>query len=309
MVTYVMLWFRVLNHNMWFRTRASVVHYLCNDLLSLSINYKSILFADDTVISFKEGDITELVTVVNYELDKFKTWTIANRLTVNKDKTVFNIISNININRQDIIIVFDNEVLNYVSNVKYLGVFLDDRLKFKEHIRYVGSKVSKAVGILNRLKSQLPFFTMRTLYHTLVHPYFNYCNLIWGGTYRSHLHPLIIIQKRIIRIIFNRPYLDHTNPLFFDGKILKIEDLYKYNLGKFMFLNQNDPIYQNNNAYDLRSQDLLVPQFERLTTTQHSVHFQGPHLWNQLPIELGNSNSLNIFVRYLKEYFLNEYQV
>ena len=70
------------------------------------------LFADDTAMGFKGGDITELVNVANYELNKFKIWTIANRLTVNKDNTVFNIVSNIDIDRRYLIIRFNNEVLN-----------------------------------------------------------------------------------------------------------------------------------------------------------------------------------------------------
>ena len=278
-----------------------------NDLLSLSNEYSSILFADDTVMSFRGDNIVELITVCNNELEKFRDWTVANRLTVNKDKTVFNIVSNIHFNSELVLIYFDDHMLSCVKNVKYLGIIIDDSLKFKDHIEYISGKVSKAVGILNKLKTHLPFFALKTLYYTLVHPYLNYCNLVWGGTYPTHLNHLKVLQKRILRIIFQRPYFEHTNPLFFESEILKINDLFKYNLSKFMFLNQNNPIFQRNSQYITRNPNLLTPQFQRLTITQHSINFQGPHLWNQLPVNIQNSNSLNIFQKNVKKIYLNSY--
>ena len=278
-----------------------------NDLLNLSNEYSTILFADDTVMSFKGDNISDLITVCNNEIDKFRIWTIANRLTVNKDKTVFNIISNINFDRDAVSIYFDNQMLACVSNLKYLGVIFDDSLKFEDHIGYISNKISKAVGILNKLKTHLPFSALKTLYYSLVHPYLNYCNLVWGGTYPTHLNHLLILQKRILRIIFQRPYLEHTNPLFLESKILKINDLYKYNLSKFMFLNRNNPLFQNISSYSTRNQNLLIPQFQRLTLTQHSINFQGPHFWNQLPLNIRNSNSLSIFQKNVKNLYLETY--
>ena len=279
-----------------------------NDLSNLSDEYTSILFADDTVMSFKGNNIANLISVCNNEMENFKNWTLANRLTVNKDKTVFNIVSNINFDREIVLIYYDDQILSCVTNIKYLGIIIDDSLKFKDHIGFISNKISKAVGILNKLKTHLPFFALKTLYYTLVHPYLNYCNLVWGGTYPTHLNHLIVMQKRILRIIFQRSYLDHTNPLFFESGILKINDLYKYNLSKFMFLNQNNPIFQNNSNYNTRNQNSLIPQFQRLTNTQHSVNFQGPHFWNQLPPYIRNSNSLSIFQKNVKKFYLTSYE-
>ena len=278
-----------------------------NDLLNMSNQYLSILFADDTVLSFKGKDMLHLVNICNYELEKFKTWTIANRLTVNKSKTVYNVVSNIDLDLNNVHIYFDLELLNHAPTVRYLGVFLDESLKFKDHIEYVVGKISKAVGILYKLKSSLPNFALKALYYSLVHPYMNYCNLIWGGTFPTHLYPLIILQKRIMRIIFNRPYLEHTKPLFLEARILQIGDLYKYNLSKFMYLNQDNPIYQNRNVYISRQSNLLVPQFQRLSTTQHSINFQGPHLWNQIPDPVKNSDTLAAFMIQSKNHLLNGY--
>ena len=98
----------------------------------------------------------------------------------------------------------------------YLGVLIDEQLNFKSHIDYVCGKVAKSVGVLYRLKNYVPLQTLKSLYYAFIgFPYLNYCNIIWGGTYSSHLQPLIVLQKKVIRIICNKPFNSHTNSLFF----------------------------------------------------------------------------------------------
>ena len=279
-----------------------------NDLLNMSNDHLKILFADDTVLSFKGKNFLDLISVCNAQLELFKCWTLANRLTVNKEKTVFNIISNYNLSQESVNIYFDGQLLSRDPKVKYLGVIFDESLKFNYHIEYIASKISKAVGILYRSKTSLPLGALKTLYYSLVHPYLNYCNLTWGGTFPSHLQPLILLQKRIIRIISDRPFREHTSPLFLENEILKVDDIYRFNLSKYMYKNQDNQIYHNVPTYNLRNRNHLVPHFERLTTTQHSIHYQGPHLWNQLPDVLKSSNSFGLFKKNSKLYFLNSYR-
>ena len=54
-----------------------------------------------------------------------------------------------------------------------------------------------------------------------------------------HLQPLFLMQKRIIRILVNAPFLAHTDPLFFSCNILKLNDIFTYSLCIFMFKNLN----------------------------------------------------------------------
>ena len=56
-----------------------------------------------------------------------------------------------------------------------------------------------------------------------------------GPTYRSHLKQVSILQKKAIRCINKLYYNAHTEPLFIRNKILKLDDLYTFELSKFMF--------------------------------------------------------------------------
>ena len=64
------------------------------------------------------------------------------------------------------------------------------------------------------------------LIYSLAYSYFQYCILEWGSTYLTQLRRLILLQKRIVRIISKKAFDAHTNPLFKNLMILKLEDIY-----------------------------------------------------------------------------------
>ena len=64
------------------------------------------------------------------------------------------------------------------------------------------------------------------LIYSLAYSYFQYCILEWGSTYLTQLRRLILLQKRIVRIISKKGFDAHTNPLFKNLMILKLEDIY-----------------------------------------------------------------------------------
>ena len=59
--------------------------------------------------------------------------------------------------------------------------------------------------------------------------------LVWGSTYPTHLRRLVLLQNRIVRVIKKKGFDAHTEPLFKNLMILKLEDIYSLHLGKFMF--------------------------------------------------------------------------
>jgi len=94
---------------------------------------------------------------------------------------------------------------------------------------------------LNHAKSvQIKIFkTLRTLYFSLVYPYFFCCNLVWASTYRTNFIRLEILQKRVIRTIAKAPWDTHTDPIFKNLGILKFHDIYLIQQGLFMCSYQN----------------------------------------------------------------------
>ncbi len=95
---------------------------------------------------------------------------------------------------------------------------------------YVCSKLARCIGILSKAKQVFPRLAMVYLYYTLAYPYLMYCNEVWGCVQESKLLKLNIIQKQMIKIICNVPYLEHTNNLFQELGVLKGTDINQYSL-------------------------------------------------------------------------------
>lgn len=281
-----------------------------NEIPNISVNFHPVLFADDTTLTFTARNILDLTSLCNSELVIFLDWASANKLTVNASKTTFNIVSNIfnSAVHPTPPVYLNNSEIQLEQSIKYLGVFLDSRLKFIDHIDFTSRKLSKTAGILNRLKNIVPVSILKNLYYALAFPYLKYCNLIWGGTCPSHLQPLFLIQKKIIRIINKKSYLHPTSELFYNSCILKLEDIHKFELAVFMYKNHGLPIFhRNRHNYFTRNFESPSPLFQRLSLTQQSIFYRGPIVWNDLPVVVRSSPSLPSFKQNLKKHFLSFY--
>ena len=278
-----------------------------NELPKVSKYFKTILFADDTTFSVQANSIQSLFATSNIELGKFYNWSCANRLSINTEKTYFNIISNRRIPQILPSLILNNRELTRLNIITFLGVKIDEKLKFTAHISHICSKVSRSIGVLNNLKTILPKQVLRTLYYAFIYPYFSYCNIIWASTFHTHLKPIVSLQKKAIRIVNNSNFLAHTLELFYYSKILKIEDIHNYIIGAYMFKNHDFPIFSINHSYNTRHRNDLVPLFQRLVQTQNSIHFAGPIIWNDIPTEIKSLDELHMFKTKLKNHLLDKY--
>ena len=116
-----------------------------------------------------------------------------------------------------------------------------------------------------------------------------------------------MLQKRLIRIIHRKPFLEHTNPLFFYSKILKIQDVYKLNTGLYMYDNSDSDLFTRTHSYHTRNRNVLLPIHARLSITQNSINVAGPSLWNAIPEHIRASLSRNSFKFQYKNYLLSQY--
>ena len=156
-----------------------------------------ILFADDTNVFMSHKDLNYLS-----DTDKLSIWFKVNKLSLNLKKTKFMVFKP----RQkrsicNIQISIDNQNIVEVKETNFLGVILDENLNWKSEISHVASKVVKSIGIISRCSFFLPKTSLRTLYYSLIYPYFYYCNIVWASTYKINLRHLLILKKPIIRII------------------------------------------------------------------------------------------------------------
>ena len=277
------------------------------DLPNISNRFSSILFADDLTMSFRCNE-TNAELLCNSELSKFLDWTTANKLSVNIDKTYCIAHTYRNINTNNLNISINDINLQFHENGLFLGVIIDNKMKFDKHIDKVCEKLSKAIGIIYKLSNDgAPKSVLNQLYYSLAYPYINYNVCSYAGTFDSHLNRILLLQKRLVRIINRSGFLDHIDKLFFNSKILKIQDVYKLNVGLYMYDNARTVLYTRTHTYNTRNRNDLLPNSARLTVTQNSIDVIGPSTWNLIPENIKASPSRDSFKFQYKSYLLSQY--
>ncbi len=182
----------------------------------------------------------------------------ANKLSVNITKTNYVIFKSRNKKfYTDIPLKFDGNLISQKKTVKFLGVCIDENLRWKSHINHVYKKISKSIGIIFRSRFYLCNKTKISLYYTSIYPYLIYCNTVLSSTYKTNLNRIFLLQKRIVRILTNSEFRAHTAPLFRELKLLDIYNLNPFYIAKFMFS------YHNH---------LLPPSFQNLFVASHQIH-------------------------------------
>ena len=283
-----------------------------NDLVNSS-NHNIIMYADDTCLYSSGNSLNELINSINNDLINVRNWVLANKLTLNPDKTHYVLFQrNKPLPPTLPDLRLGRALIKKEDSTKFLGVFLDFQLNWKPHIQYLQSKLSKQCGLIYQTKQVLTKKALLALYNSLIYPHLSYCQIVWGSACPTTLKPIVITQKRIIRTILGLRKYDHTNDGFLSLQLLKLNHVIVYCCCLFLFKCLHTPgnemfSFRVNDRYNIRARNMLNVPFMKSQQSQSSILYHGPVLWNSLPERIRNCNSLHSFKRLLKQHLISEY--
>ena len=270
------------------------------------------MYADDTSLCHQALNMTQLNGAINNDLKQLDAWLQGNKLSLNVTKTHSMLITtkqkrnilkstdqNLELN------IRDNE-LDVVQKTKYLGVQIDFSLDWKEQIKAVSAKVSRAIGFLKHAKKFLPRVTLENLYTGIVEPHFRYCCSVWGCCGSSEIKQLQKLQNRAARIVTNSSFDSPSRPLIERLGWKAIEQLISNESKTMVFKSLNglapqylSSLFKRNSQCSTRclrntETDLRVPK-KTSANGQKCFSFRGAKLWNSLSAESKKASSLNSF--------------
>lgn len=284
-----------------------------NDLPNSLTHTSAIIFADDTTIYTKSKNIASLYENANYDLKSLHDWFKTNKLSLNVSKTNYMLFANSTKTQADSDIhkiqIGTDEIMPKKS-VKFLGITIDDRLNWHDHIVSVKNKMSRTLYNLKMIKNILPKYVLKTLYTTLLQPYMDYGILLWGATNQCHLNKLNVIQKKAIRTITNSNYNEHTAPLFKDLNLLRLNDLYKLNVGKFMYKMTHNKLplpikhtfIQNQEMHNHNTRQGVHIKYRRTKIASNQISHKGPEVWLNIPADIQTAKTINQFKSKYKKF-------
>ena len=107
----------------------------------------------------------------------------------------------------------DNLILEQVSEYKFLGVIIDDKLKWKSHILEVITKLCKINGVLHKIRNNITIDSLRQIYLSIAYPHLLYCSAVWGGTFRIYFTIFSLLKKNVTCNISHWQICTHRHSL------------------------------------------------------------------------------------------------
>ena len=233
---------------------------------------------------------------------------------MNKTKVI---IFGSNANCPPLCLSIDNLIVNPVPTVKYLGVTLDESLKFESHIIAVCKSSFAFLRSLYRVKRYLPKCSVISIAHAFVSSRLDYCNSIFSFCNCRTVKRLQRVQNCLARFVLGLPrYTPTSNAIFnlgwlrvdkrIDFKICCLVHNCLYGSSPSYISNLICPAHSSHSAVSLRSQSssFLFTPIAQSAFVRKSFVFKAPRIWNSLPLHIRNEHNFSVFKRLLKAHLL-----
>lgn len=274
------------------------------------------LFADDTLLYISGKDLNDIVIKLNEDIGNMFKWLCVNKLKLNMDKTVFMCLTSKKVNKDDILIKINNECIHRVTETKYLGIFIDEKLNFNSNLNFVSKKISKKINFMYRIKDKLPIKNRIQLYMSMVAPHIEFCSTILFLCNQEQINSLQKLQNRAMRMILNMSRYTHISYMLDTLRWLSIKQRIYFNVLILIYKIVNGflPSYLKDNLitvgesqnYNLRNANEYVLPFMHKTKNQNNLYVNGLKLYNILPEFIKGLNLFN-FKKECAIYIKNNY--
>ena len=189
------------------------------------------------------------------------------------------------------------------DSVKLLGITLDKRLSFENHVSSLCKKASTNVICLNRIRSFINYSQAKSLFESYIVSSFSYAPIVWMFCSKTSMKSIEIVHKRAVRALCNN-FVDSYDDLLAKHDIKTVHEIHlRYLLCEiYKTLHFNNPVFMQNlfrkkeAAYNLRTKNLLtIPKTRSVRFGTGTYTFRAALLWNSLPDIIKNAESLSCF--------------
>ena len=257
-------------------------------------------YADDNTMSESNKNVDVLIENVERDICSLLNWFKANCLLANPDKfqciALGKLAKNVSFN-------IGNQILSPSTNVKILGITIDDKLLFNEHVSNICQRAARQLNALKRLHKFLNFESKLAIYRCFIMSNFSYCPLIWHFCGIEQSKMMEKIQKRALRFVYNNFTSSYEELLKMGNHTtLYISRLRYIAIEVYKIINGLCPEYLTDlvkikeNMYSFRSSSRLVqPKCNTVTYGLRSFTYKASKIWNDLPEIYKNVLSLKEF--------------
>jgi len=195
-----------------------------------------------------------------------------------------------------------NKLIQSVSDTKFLGIYINDTINWKNHIDHILPKLSIACHAMRNIKPFISLETLRMVYHSAFHSVISYGLFFWGIS--PHSKRIFLMQKIIVRIMMGCRRFVSCRNLFKNLKLLPLMSQYIFSLMMFIIKHKhhftaNSAIHNKNTRKQLNFHQ-PAPNF---TGFKHGNYYSRVKIYNILPSHIKQlSDDPRSFELKLKEF-------
>ena len=285
-----------------------------NDLTEV-VRYSQIrLFADDTCLYISIDNRVHVSTLVNADLQAIQEWSRRWLVEFSAPKTKSLIISNKPDRNDNPHVVMHGTILNEVQSHKHLGVVLHQSLVWSSHIEEICIKAMTRLNVVQRIKFKVSRDCRTRYYLSFVLPILEYADSLWDGAHDQDLNRLDRVHIRAMRIITGATQRCNTQALYTElgwhtlsqrRKIHRLRLFYKikHNLAPNYLAHLMPQTVHERNRYALRNREDMTRFRAHRQAYYNSFFPRTTRDWNNLPLQIRQSQSLYSFNRQLSLHF------
>lgn len=265
-------------------------------------NSEIILYADDTLIFTKADTGNECYERLKNDMIDINMWLKMNKLKLNENKTKImemNMTSDINFEIND-------QIIEKVTEIKYLGFIIDKNLKFKEHVEYMCKKIGKKIGFFKRIRKQISIFTAINIYNTIIKPHFEYgSTILYTCCTITQIERLQKLQNKAMRAILKCNRYTPITAMLDALQWLNVKQRLEFNTLIFIqkmkkgdapdYLTDQIKYVRDVQPYSLRNDENFRLQHMATTAMQRSLFYKGLKLYNMLPNNVKLESNIRVF--------------
>ena len=277
-----------------------------NDMVNACNLSKPYLFADDGALLF-QNVCRKTYLNIKIEMLTIIKWLSVNKLSLNVDKTKILIFDNAQLSVK--IHLCNNYTVKECKSYKYLGLMVDNLLKFDIHVDYIKKKIQKRIGAMYRASSLMPVKYRMMFANALILPHFDYLDTIYGRASKTKLHEIDILYKKVAKIALGVAKTESSINVYRDMKWLPLHLRRQVHLSSYMFKiirgqSPNNFInkfkFISGGSRDGANCNLYTPKSKNLK----NFYYLGAKAWNNLSTDLRNKVDPQSFSKFYKTQLL-----
>ena len=279
-----------------------------NDIANCCSNGMFRVFADDTGIFIQGPEINTLIIKAKETMTNIDEWFSSNKLTLNIDKTCFIIFKHNRWLHQQIpdSISFSNKTINRVKSVKYLGLLIDESLKWNYHVNEVCNSIKKLFPIFYNIRQYINLKHARSIYYSMIYSKVKYAIIAYGQTSQENINKIQILQNKLMKVLTKKNYRFSTNCLHNELDIIKVNDIINQEIVTFVhgYVNHKLPSVFDNYFIHRHSIETYLNEDRkvRFITPRHhtnigadAINVKGAQLWNGLTFNINPNVTTKTF--------------